>query len=559
MEPGRPNARWLFPPGLVALVALGFSLALHVPAYVGLGLLKHLLETEPPAYDAPMEVELIPGPTEPRDSEEEPEPIDDLEPLDEEDEEEQIVRRDRPEEPEEQPDEPPESEPEEEEDPEIAAAPPTPVAPPEERREISVQARSQDPTVEAPDNAQYLAEENNRVEEETIARIRNPNLDDLEPDPGAPTEESAEQEEGNADEQEVAELQEAEGSDARDPTPEEVRDPPPPNPPRPPSTSRQPAVAEAARGGGRQGGSPAPQAPRTSASGGRQARGGGRQAMREVIVTDGTGSFSVWVPVEPEGSGEGEGGGPAVAERGRGSEGEGRGSGRAGRGRERARGGAASGRGAPNLRLSWSDFASVYGEEELERQREAYLEQRRSRQRGVSRAERWRRFRAAMENYNVRARPGTHTALNTRADPFAAYINAMHNRIHPRFAMGFLTRVPSTVEAAYRSNQNMHTKLEIAVDDQGRVEIGIVRTSGDILFDLGAFEAVMGAAPFPAPPANIRSPDGKVYVHWSFYRNQRQCGQFNAQPYILAEAPGQRRRDTLIDRGPVPPGRVEEE
>ena len=29
------------------------------------------------------------------------------------------------------------------------------------------------------------------------------------------------------------------------------------------------------------------------------------------------------------------------------------------------------------------------------------------------------------------------------------------------------------------------------------------------------------------------SGDGRVYVHWDFYNNERQCGTFNAEPYIL--------------------------
>jgi len=266
--------------------------------------------------------------------------------------------------------------------------------------------------------------------------------------------------------------------------------------------------------------------------------------MREVMVTDGNGSFTVLVPSRPEGAGEGDEGGERVAGNGEGEQGEGRASGRAGRGRRRARGGSARGRGAPNLRLSWSDFASLYGEEELEREREARLEQQRSRNRGVSRAERWRRFRAAIENYDVRVRPGNQTALNTRADPFARFIAAMHRRIHPRFALGYLQRVPSTVDESFRANPNMHTNLEIGVDAEGRVEhVTVVGTSGDILFDLGAYEAVMGAQPFPEPPANIHSPDGLTYMRWAFYRNQRQCGTFNARAFILAQAPNRDRED----------------
>lgn len=279
--------------------------------------------------------------------------------------------------------------------------------------------------------------------------------------------------------------------------------------------------------------------------------------MREIVVSDGTGSFTIRVPAErPEGSGEGDGGGPAVAGRGTGTEGEGRSGGRAGRSGRRQRGGARGGRGGPSLRLSWSAFASIYGEEELERQRQAYLEQRRSRVRGMSRQERWRRFRAAIENYDVRVRPGNQTALNTRADPFASYIAAMHRRIHQRFALGYLRRVPPTVDETFRANPSMHTKLELAVDAEGRVDhVSVVATSGDMLFDLGAFNAVMSSMPFPSPPEAIRSPDGLAYLHWSFYRNQRQCGTFNAQPFILAEAPDGGSSggtgDELLDRGTV--------
>src|SRR5690606_37726053 len=185
-----------------------------------------------------------------------------------------------------------------------------------------------------------------------------------------------------------------------------------------------PQASQAARGDGRSGAAERPAPPSQAAGGGRRAQGGGaRRPTREVIVSDGTGSFRVRVPNErPEGEGEGEGGGVATAGPGRGREGEGRAAGAAGRGRRRARGGGAQGAGAPDLRMSWTQFASLYGEEELRREREAYLEQRRSRARGESRQQRWERFRAAIENYDVHVRPGNQTALNTRADPFAAYI-----------------------------------------------------------------------------------------------------------------------------------------
>ncbi len=537
------SPRWVLPPIVVTLLALIGSLGLHLPAYVGLGVLEALMNEEERHVAAhPMEVEILDSrPTEPAAEAS----VIETPPAAEESEERPRERVREPSQPEPVAAAPtPPPPPEERPPPQVA--PPTPATPPppprERTRRTSVTHRSRDPNVAPPDEAEFLAEENSRVEEEMIARVRNTQRDDPEPQVAAPQEEApAETEPGDAPEQRSAEMREVEGSNERTPTPEEARLPDERPPPRHrPSRSPTPNASQAARGGGRDGATQQePGRPREVAGGGRQARGGGEQAMREVVVTDGTGTFRIRVPNErPEGEGEGEGGGVAVAGEGRGREGDGVAAGRAGSGRRRARGGGAGGRGAPDLRLSWTDFSSIYGEEELERQREAWLEQRRSRTRGQSHQQRWEQFRAAIENYTAQVRPGNQTALNTRADPFAAYLADVHRRIHVRFAEGFLRALPSTVEAVYRGNPNMHTKLEIALGPDGRVaRIGVIATSGDILFDFGAYNAVMRAQPFRASPEAIRSPDGLVYMHWGFYRNERQCGTFNAEPYILAQAP----------------------
>lgn len=531
--------RHALPPTAVLVIALIVSYGLHVPVYVGLGALKVLLER--PALDVPsaMEVEFVSPDEAPEESAEVDERLPDEAPRALDDEEEEEERRARVQDTPEAVEEPPPL--------------PSLTQPRAQRQEMSeratsVEHRSRDPNVDPPPEAQHLAEENSRVEEETLARIRNLHRNDENPEPAAPEEPPPDSaEEGDSADETMAELQDQEGSDERDPTTEETRLPPDETP-RTPSRSRTPAVAEAARGDRRGGAARGAESPREVAGGGRRTQGGGEVQMREVIVSDGTGSYVVRVPVRPEGTGDGEGGGEAVVGLGRGLRGEGRADGREGRGRRRARGGSARGRGAPNLRVSWTSFTSLYGEEELERERQLRLEQRRSTSRGASRAERWRRFRAAIESYDVRVRPGNQTALNTRADPFASYIAAMHRRIHPRFAQGFLSRMPSTVAEAFRANPNMHTRLELGVDAQGSVHhVTVVATSGDTLFDLGAFEAVMGAQPFPVPPDAIQSPDGLVYLQWGFFRNHRQCGTFNARPYILADAPRPREREESSD------------
>ena len=48
-------------------------------------------------------------------------------------------------------------------------------------------------------------------------------------------------------------------------------------------------------------------------------------------------------------------------------------------------------------------------------------------------------------------------------------------------------------------------------------------------------------------PSSILSGDGRVYFHWGFYRNQRQCGTFNAEPYILPNPRGTSGGDGLTD------------
>lgn len=528
--------RWLLPPLVVTGLAVLGSLAVHLPAYVGLGVLSEILLTDQPA-PPPIQLELVDSsPSHASELEVDPESVPEPAPEEPEPESESQSAPEREAEPVIARVRQPELEPE----PEPTPEPPRPVQPRtvSQDRATSVSHRSRDPNVEPPEDARHLAEENSRVEEETVARVTNAQIDEPEPTPGASEEQAQEAEtEGNAEEGRIADLEDVEGSDERLPTPEETRLPPPRRPSPAPSRSPTPQVAEAAEGGdGRERASSGRTPPREAAGGGRQQRGGGARQTREILVSDGTGTFRMRVPnEEPEGEGEGEEGGPAVEGRGSGEEGDGRASGRAGRGRRVARGGGRSGRGAPDLRISWSDFVSVYGEEELRRQREAWVEQRRSRTRGRSHEERWERFRAAIINYDVQVRPGNQTALNTRADPFAAYIASMHRRIHRRFAEDFLPNMPAAIRAAVASNPNLHTKLEIGIGPDGNIaRIGVVATSGEILFDFGAYSAVMGAQPFEPTPEAIRSPDGLVYVHWGFYANHRQCGTFNAEAYILA-------------------------
>ena len=89
------------------------------------------------------------------------------------------------------------------------------------------------------------------------------------------------------------------------------------------------------------------------------------------------------------------------------------------------------------------------------------------------------------------------------------------------------------------NDQNLVTALEIVVDkEEGRlVRRGVTRTSGVTAFDINAIAAVDRAAPFGTPPSEIVSPDGNVYLHWEFRRDQMACSTLYAHPYMLKVQP----------------------
>jgi hypothetical protein len=206
-----------------------------------------------------------------------------------------------------------------------------------------------------------------------------------------------------------------------------------------------------------------------------------------------------------------------------------------------------------DLALSWSQFEATFGAEQLREQRQAYLAQKRSHAAGHARKESWRKFRSAIENFVPYVRPGNQTALNAAASPFASYIAAVHRGIHREFVFKFLRDLP--LAGGPFGDRSLHTKLEISINGDGSLHhVGVVRSSGFLPFDYGAFNSVNDAAPFPKPPRSILSGDGRAYVHWGFYRNERACGTFNASPFIMPNPPGtpDKRERQPGDGEPVP-------
>ncbi len=410
-----------------------------------------------------------------------------------------------------------------------------------------------------PDDPHFLAQSNRNVTEETIAAVRNLQRDAPDPQVGGPPRSSPATTPGTSDRQRSADSHNVQGD--RHEIPDETPQPPPPSPnpaaSRPtaaarPSATPQPPGA-AANPGDRARGSDRAQGPRTGAQGTAGAPGetAGRPGTSGEASPTATGGADVAVAVGQGGAGGAQG------DRGSGDTASGRAGTQSatGAGGAQGRGGGLDGlrgMGASQAMQAmlprYDTFAAVYGEQELERMRRV-AEQRRSEARG-SYAENWRQTREAIENFTPSVRVGNQTALRTAASPFAAYLTAMHRRIHRFFADTFLAGLESGRADSPLNDPTLHTMVEIVLERDGSVHrVGIVRGSGLLPFDVAALNAVRRSGPYGEAPAAILSPDQRVYVRWGFYRNHRQCGTFNAEPFILPSggpAPGP-------TRNPPPP------
>ncbi|APR79299.1 Hypothetical protein A7982_04646 [Minicystis rosea] len=120
--------------------------------------------------------------------------------------------------------------------------------------------------------------------------------------------------------------------------------------------------------------------------------------------------------------------------------------------------------------------------------------------------------------------------------PFARYLIQVHERLHPAFSDAFLGSLEKLPRSHPMNQDGLQTTVELAIDHRtgSIVRMVIVKTSGVTAFDVGVLDAVIRAQPFGPAPDIIASPDGNVYVHWSFYRDPRDgCQLRNVRPYIL--------------------------
>jgi len=196
--------------------------------------------------------------------------------------------------------------------------------------------------------------------------------------------------------------------------------------------------------------------------------------------------------------------------------------------------------GGVNLNLTPRMALAAVGRDRLVKERVADAERRKSAHRGSWKSVGIERWRASIENYVSSVKPGNQTALNTAKVPFASYLNQIHNRLHPIFADSFLASLGNLPGSHPMNRPEISANLEIVLDqEEGRiVRMGITKTSGVTAFDIAALESVQRAQPFGMPPREIISPDGNVYFHWEFYRNPYYaCSTYFARPYLLKVKP----------------------
>ncbi|WP_437602723.1 hypothetical protein WMF28_14000 [Sorangium sp. So ce590] len=416
---------------------------------------------------------------------------------------------------------------------------PPPPLPPADRR-IAVRQHVEKDQEDNPE-ADRIADDANKVAEETMAQIRSKDQDDPTPTPGSPTGPRGPKDTvGDSDHDHSGHSEERAGNEKnapgeKNPDSESAEHHSPASPAQAAQASRAapPASVPGASGGGR-----VAQAPPGVPAPEKGAAGGSGPASPEVV--DNPRAGYTLNPANPGGDGKSRVAGkkatpqPYQSPVRVGSIGL----------------GAPGLPGGPNLNLNMAGVQAAVGNEKLRAERASDGASRKSAHRGSwETTDKWKKWRAAIENYDPSVKPGNQTSLNAARVPFATYINMIHNRLHPIFAEEFLASLES-LHSGHAFNQNRVTHLEIVLNkDSGSiVRLGVTRPSGMTAFDMVALNSVHRASPFGKAPDAIVSPDGNVYLHWEFHRDPYDaCSTRNARPFLL-KAPS--------DAAPVEPAPV---
>jgi TonB family protein len=114
----------------------------------------------------------------------------------------------------------------------------------------------------------------------------------------------------------------------------------------------------------------------------------------------------------------------------------------------------------------------------------------------------------------------------------------MHRKLHPLWAFGQLAAWDKLPSSSLFNNPELMTGIDLVLTRDGVPEsVTIFRSSGFLDYDVAVVDTVLAASPFPAPPAEVLSTDGKVHVEWQIHRDGRQCSTGGLDAFILGSVP----------------------
>jgi len=191
------------------------------------------------------------------------------------------------------------------------------------------------------------------------------------------------------------------------------------------------------------------------------------------------------------------------------------------------------GKGTSEMDLPWKIMEQGVLAKKMDEEKNAFEQVRKTHNKGGF-TKNINKVMAQLENFTPDIKPGNQTALNAAFHPFAEYITAFHRKLHPQWGDGYLVSLMGKPPNHPHNNMNLYAKLEFVINSDGTIDkVTVVQSSGDLAYDVAAIDAVYAGAPYPPPPDIIKSYNGKVYMRWGFYRNESQCGVWNAEPYII--------------------------
>lgn len=190
---------------------------------------------------------------------------------------------------------------------------------------------------------------------------------------------------------------------------------------------------------------------------------------------------------------------------------------------------------AKDLALDFQRFERTFGEEALA-ERADYVDSSKAKRRaaGFNFGRIGDKVRNSLGHKRGWIQPGNQEPLGERKSTAHNYLFEVHELIHPLFADGFLDGLTSLDPRDPLNNLELQMTAEFEILESGNIsEVRVVRPSGNMVFDAAAVDSLYRAAPYPTPPMQILSWNRRFYVRWGFYRNNRKCGMFNAEPFIL--------------------------